>query len=275
VYTTADVETRERISEDELYEMDLLDNDGYEIPIFSATGYQIGRRIPVHDELIKPHGVLMDLCQLHQLFDDNETDDELGKCVRYHAYPQAGLVTAGHVQANGIVSKFQTRVSKLNEKIRMEKESDREEDEEEDHDVPNAIEGIAFQGYNVVMHCTRGLGSQYHDAQKGYVTGAISAAWVEGEGKAKTTGRDLLTRCMHQLPHERYDKKISNNAIERDLRLENVYAIDMKALPAAYRNGRCGLCIRVSTHMMTHFQTTDLYLRRSFKCSHIHGDIHP
>ena len=105
VYTTADARTRgDPISEDELYEMDLLDSDGNEIPIFSESGYQIERRLPLYNELSKPHGVLMDLHQLNQLFDVNETDDnseidnseEISKHVRYHAYPQAGLVTAGN-----------------------------------------------------------------------------------------------------------------------------------------------------------------------------------
>lgn len=248
MYTTADIRTREQISEEDLYEMELHDDDGYEIPIFTANGYQIERLLPVHNELSKPHGGLLELRQLHQLFDDVETDDELGnsdekgKGVRYQAYPQAGLVTAGHVQANGLIPKFHARVTNLNQRIRKEMEEAEEEEEDLEQDVmlscAQAIEGIAFQGYNAVIHSTRGLGSQHHDAQKGCVTGAISAAWVEGDGRAKTIGRELITRCKHQLPHERYDKKISNNAIERDLRLENVYAINMKALPAAKQNGR-------------------------------------
>jgi hypothetical protein len=165
--------------------------------------------------------VLIDLRQLHQLFEEADAEEEFEhveerqKHQKYYAYPQAGLVTAGHVQANGLISKFRTRVKKLNDRIRTEREVELGEDLDE-VELP-AVEGIAFQGYNAVMHCTRGLGSQHHDAQKGYVTGAISASWVQGEGKAKTTGRDLVSQCTHQLPHERYDRKISNDEIERDL----------------------------------------------------------
>ncbi|KAF8221219.1 hypothetical protein L208DRAFT_1382346 [Tricholoma matsutake] len=39
------------------------------------------------------------------------------------------------------------------------------------------------------------------------------------------------------LPHETFDCKIANDDIDRDLQLENVYAIDVLALPEAGRNG--------------------------------------
>ena len=55
--------------------MDLLDDDGHEIPLYTANGYQIERRLAAHTEGAKPHGVLMNLRHLNTLFDEDSFDD--------------------------------------------------------------------------------------------------------------------------------------------------------------------------------------------------------
>jgi hypothetical protein len=222
--------------------MPLVDDDEQEIPLYTNTGYQIERRLAAYSEGEQPHGVLMNLRHLNMLFDEDgmeedfeDLDDDMEpSAVKYYVYPQAGLVTAGHFQANGLMTNFQKRVNILNSSIRDELDAE-QIDEEASQRVP--IRGIGCQGYNAVMHCTRGLGSQHHDAQKGYVTGALSGAWANNDATMETIARRMQQQCAHQLPHETYDRKIANEDIDRDLRLENVYAIDVLALPEAGRNG--------------------------------------
>jgi hypothetical protein len=53
----------------------------------------------------------------------------------------------------------------------------------------------------------------------------------------------LLRTCQQALPHQAFAEKIQSPAISTDLRLENVYYIDMKALPQGLRNGRYHLTL--------------------------------
>jgi hypothetical protein len=234
---------RQRIQQQDLEDMPLLDEAGQEIPLYTNNGYQIERRLAGHSEGTNPHGVLMDLRHLNVLFHEDRIEDDYEDLddgielspVKYYVYPQAGLVTAGHFQANGLMTNFQKRVNILNSRIHEELDAEHIVDAEQSQGV--AIRGIGCQGYNAVMHCTRGLGSQHHDAQKGYVTGALSGAWARNDASMETIARRMQQRCEHQLPYETFDRKIDNLDIDRDLRLENVYSIDVLALPQAGRNG--------------------------------------
>jgi hypothetical protein len=220
LFTTAD-EARQKIQPEDLHEVPLLDEHGHEIPIYTNTGYQIERCLPSHTDDNRPHGVLMDLRNLNKLFDSDEDTYDMvvdGRIdpdsVKYYVYPQAGLVTAGHFQANGLMNNFQKRLNNLNQRILEELTADDVDMDEEVSDGV-AITGIGCQGYNVVMHSTRGLGSQHHDAQKGYVTGTLSGAWAT-EGTMVTIAKEMQRRCIWQLPHKTYDQKVSNPDIDHD-----------------------------------------------------------
>jgi hypothetical protein len=235
---------RQQIHPEELADMDLLDAEGHEIPLYTKNGYQIECRLAALSEDTKPHGILMNLRHLGALFEDASFDDSYDDLfddiqqspVKYYVYPQAGLVTAGHFQANGLLSNFQKRLNQLNARILTDNHP--QQDANADTYQPVPITGIGCQGYNALMHCTRGLGSQHHDAQKGVVTAALSGAWATTEGGMDSIARSLKLQCSYQLPHQTYDRKIAHQKIHRDLRLENVYAIDIHALPENSRNGK-------------------------------------
>lgn len=98
------------------------------------------------------------------------------------------------------------------------------------------IHGISSQGYNAVTHSTRGKSAQHHEVQLGLVTGALAGAWATGT-KNRRTADNLDLGCSRQMPHEAFAEKIENPGISRDLRMENVYWIDIGALQKENQDG--------------------------------------
>jgi hypothetical protein len=243
IYDSADENERRLINVDELLDLPLLDEGLHEIPIYTQSGYQIQRRIARFRASQRPHGILMDLRRLHELFEAEEDDlfeivDDMGS-VNYTVYPQAGLRTVGHYQADGLPTKLRPHLRQVNTAvgIQLDTESDNSYDEEELERSPHQpVTGIASQGYNAVMHSTRGRSNQHHDAQLGLITGTLAGAWAVGD-KAERKARNLLTKCSKELPHISFGEKIKNAGIKRDLRLEHVYSIDIHAISSIHRTG--------------------------------------
>jgi hypothetical protein len=232
---------RAEITIDELETMPLVDENGHEIPIYTENGYQIQRRVARFRTVQQPHGVLMQLSTMSNLFatndDNNYMDGVPGPDTsEFSVYPQAGMRTAGHFQAKGLMTAFYPRVEAINTRLVLARDDEDDIPEEEQSSHP-PVTGIASQGYNAVMHSTRGMSNQHHDAQVGLVTGALSGAWAKGE-RLQRIARDMNRTCDHRLPHDSFAEKITNPQIKRDLRLENVYFVDLQALPNRMRNGR-------------------------------------
>jgi hypothetical protein len=200
-------------------------------------GYIIPRCIPYFSKHTPAHGILMNLTTVKELFDgtlnNNEGldwDDE-DEHINAHVYPQAGLRMAGHYQANGIMRPFKQFLREVNKTLG-------DDDHREDGDTTSDIVcAIASQGYNGVMHSTRGHSAQHHDAQLGIITAALSGSWAQGES-GKRVATELQDQCAHQLPHKAFEEKIKNKNIVRDLRLENVYYVHVKGMRDTDHNGR-------------------------------------
>ncbi|KAF8218473.1 hypothetical protein L208DRAFT_1383279 [Tricholoma matsutake] len=100
VWTSADWTYREEISMEELADMDMLDKSGHKVPFRKS---------------VKPHGVLMDLTRINELFkedlDDVYLEGQPGpSSSEYSVYPQAGMWTAGHFQVHGLMTRLYSRV---------------------------------------------------------------------------------------------------------------------------------------------------------------------
>jgi len=225
----------------ETYEdFDALDKDAR---VFSAGGYEIIRHAPVflHGER-RPWGVLVDFENLRTLF-ESDTCLHYARAgppsPHYYAYPQAGLVTAGHLQANSLISNFYPLVEEVNRKVlgRCYVRNSEGLEEELRSEAPNwPIYGISCQIYNAVMHHTRGIGSQHHEVTRGTVSAALGSGCVRKTAELEKA-RKLRTATAHGLPHEDYELKASNPAISKDLRLENVYWVDFDKVAEVDRNG--------------------------------------
>jgi hypothetical protein len=230
LYTSPDPTDRERLTLDALEEMDLVDEDQHEIPIYTVDGFRVKRRIALFSPNDHSLGVLVDLATVNELFRTNLVGDTVYRHglpgpqqATVTVYPQAGLRSAGHFQASGLMTSFYPFIEKISEFVR------------EGPDSTFPIKGIACQGYNSVMHSTRGHGVQHHDAQQGKVTAALGGRFATGPTEKKK--HEKFVRDLHTLPHILFDRKIRNPGIKRELRLENVYAIDMTKIGEEDQSG--------------------------------------
>jgi hypothetical protein len=239
VYNSFDINQRETIPWDELANMPVLDRARNEIPLYTERGFLLPRRLPVFSRNTPAHGILMDLRSVKDLFEapfeQQELHPDAEEPVDTYTYPQAGLKIAGHFQANGLMKDFVPFMHEVNQDLNAL----RTDDDGMNYTPPahqHVVRGIACQGYNAVMHSTRGDSAQHHDAQLGMITGALAGSWAKVSSSENTASK-LRDRCSRQLPHASFNEKIQNEKILRDLRLENVYYIDVQAIDETHQNG--------------------------------------
>lgn len=207
IFDHYDPEIRHQLNRRDLMDLPLLNDDGSEKPIYTEHGYRIQRRFGTRSRNTRPHGVLMDLRHLDQLF---LSDDSFANSTSFNVYPQAGLVTAGHFQADGLMSAFNPLLRKLNSHLQLNADPDDDDIFSAQDSLPPPIIGLGCQGYNAVMHATRGRCAQHHDAQRGLVTGALAGAWANTIA-LKQKAKNLIHQCNLRLPHVEFRHKISNN----------------------------------------------------------------
>jgi hypothetical protein len=95
---------------------------------------------------------------------------------------------------------------------------------------------VSSQGYNAVMHRTR-YRVKDHKVQRGLITGALAGTHAT-DIKAKTRCKNLHRALdTNGLPHEDFEEKSAAPDIARDLRLENVFTIDLTKVRVQCRNG--------------------------------------
>jgi hypothetical protein len=107
-----------------------------------------------------------------------DDDDEHGiHREKFQAYPQAGLVSCGHVVAQGLMYPIAGYVAKLNDWLGQNREDDQDEEERIRNDKP-VIVGISSQMYNSMMHHTRGNSTQQPGIVLGNVTATLAGYWT-------------------------------------------------------------------------------------------------
>ncbi|KAI6038227.1 hypothetical protein EDC04DRAFT_2604217 [Pisolithus marmoratus] len=170
----------------DLRELDLLDEDGYEINVYNKAGWRVPRRVPKESELC---GALLDLDKVHELFQGrDEVHGEMTNEVEFWVYPLAFMWKYGNVKAHGIIPNMAARIGKLNELIfrgGME-DDDMDVDEGGEDRVQLArrhpvIRGIASQIYNSLLHWVRNE-AKFHSVQLGMITSAFTGAGIETAG---------------------------------------------------------------------------------------------
>jgi hypothetical protein len=242
VYTSPDPDQRELISWDDLDDMLLNPEDGNANAnaIYTEKGFLLPHRLPKFSKDTPAHGILMNLKCVDDLF--QPPCEQLGHhspadTIDTYTYLQAGLKVAGHFQANGLMMNFLPFLDDVNRDLNSLEADD--DDNDVDCSPPpshKVVHGLGCQGYNAVMHLTRGDSAQHHDAQMGMITGALAGSWAK-DAAAEKTARNLRERCSRQLPHASFAEKIQNVNISRDLRLENVYYINVNAINPHFQDG--------------------------------------
>ncbi|KAF7782914.1 hypothetical protein Agabi119p4_2290 [Agaricus bisporus var. burnettii] len=267
IFDSDDIATRNRLTREQLQA--ILDADvGTILPrVYSNRGYIVETHMADLGE--RPYAVLVKAGGLHDAFAPlptpavvvhpmqinagDEPQDQVPavdapptSATPFFFYPQAGLRSVGHFQADGLVSTCYPIVGRLNQRLRSQNVSNPDphsDDSDDDMDGVDytstrrrVVEPIASQGYNAMMHHTRGRSAQHHDAQLGLVTAAISGQWAT-PGTNSARAYTLSTQCHYEMPHESFNTKIQPDDLGRDLRLENVYCFNMLALAPRRRCG--------------------------------------
>jgi hypothetical protein len=240
----------------------LFTEQGQEIPIYNSDGDKINRTIPYADEDEGQCGVLMDLDNIHALFnpdsqlhaleeqeheeEEHEDEDvipEESHFTHVDAYPLAFLKSIGNIQASGVPHCFGPTITAINQNILSIHPDQDSHDSDHGSDRMSIIEDhppaspagsqvlrpVASQFYNYIAHRTAAkAGSHY--SQRGTVTAAIAGAFADGS-KHKTKASDLQNYCKQCLPFERFHKAISLEDCPSCCRAELVYSVDVRALP--------------------------------------------
>ncbi|KAG0697442.1 hypothetical protein DFH29DRAFT_1003759 [Suillus ampliporus] len=229
-------------------EINVYDEEGRRIPRFNGRSRANGPKC----------GILVNLETIPQLFSSYVAHDEHldldadivdfddGQSAKINVYPQAFLRKYGHLQSDSILPHFKTFIKKVQANItRGRRRPNRMNDDDDDDDdgdamaddgrpIPPAIIASGCQFYNEISHRIR-PNSGLHDVQQGRITSALSGAYAQGTGKHVHSA--AMHYCRLSLPHERYDNSISLDNVPRDLRLENIYILQLESMDPAKRNG--------------------------------------
>lgn len=245
VYDHYDPGQRHRIPMEALPEYPVLDEDGLERKVYTESGAFIKRTRPKFARGTPTAGVLVRLDTISQMFERDEEmydagEDEEG--IRVSVYPQSYLPNLGHVKANGVVTMFGDVIKEINEEIMPEPEPELEEEGNLQGGRRIALSAISCQFYNQLSHrVAKKAGTQ--EVQRGDQTAAM-ARWYPGYNQAaERNGQRLFERCASKLPFARHfdliEEAETEGDIPKDLRMENVYVLDMHGIDERKRGGKC------------------------------------
>jgi hypothetical protein len=215
--------------------------DDYEIRFFAPDGSKINRRKAKVQEsqrgsIAKQQvGLMLNLSNIEALY---EVAGDGGN-VTVDLYPQAFSRDCGNLQSNGLVSGFDSVLADINASLR--ERSDAEYDSDEDRSEPDlsfparAVTATGSQIYNAVSHrMARRAGN--HDVQSGLVTAAMAGRFSP-ERKTNERAERYIERNRIALPQERLRQKLQHDDVDKALRLENNYKINLAKLPEQNRSG--------------------------------------
>ncbi|KIK22156.1 hypothetical protein PISMIDRAFT_11857 [Pisolithus microcarpus 441] len=225
----------------EVRELDLVDEEGFEINVYNEAGYRVPRRRPRE---FRTCGVMLDLERVHELFKGQEEEGgEVRNGAPFYAYPLAFSRRFGNVKSPSVITNFKRRLERLNEGVCMgiiEGEMEDDDDEEMWH-LPHhrrrpAIRGIGCQIYNALSHRVR-REAKFHAVQLGMVTSTFAGSGIQ-TASGQRRWRKRMEFCNGGLPHVRFGQKVSGAGQPQALRFENTYMLDVKRLREEDRNGR-------------------------------------
>jgi hypothetical protein len=240
-------DTDEAREEVDLHNLPLLDDNGFEINVYSEEGLRVPRRIPA---LFSNCGALLNLRSVHELFSSEDNDESTRNHVLFYVYPVAFTEDLGNIQSRGLLTSFSRRFALIDNAMRPRlRDDDADENDSLAGDAPNLddednparlgssiLHGIKCQVYNELSHRVRDE-AKFHPVQLGMISTAMA-----GTTTRKITGQRRwqrrLEQCNAGLPHERFVDKVSGNDQPQALRFENTYTLDVHRLSNDRQNGR-------------------------------------
>lgn len=232
-------------------EINVYDEEGRRIPRFNGRSRlddpKCGLLVNLETipQLFSSHVALDEHLDLDADIQDVEHED----AAKINVYPQAFLRKYGHLQSDSILPHFKTFVRKVQANItRGQRRPNCMDDADEDDDnvvnmdvnnglsIPPAIMSSGCQFYNEISHRVR-PNAGLHEVQQGRITSALAGAYARGTGKYVQSS--IMHNCRLSLPHHRYNNAIKLPNVPRDLRLENIYILQLDSIKPEKRNGAC------------------------------------
>lgn len=244
IYDSFDPHTRNVIDIDELQDYPVFDDEGHEIRIYSETGQRISRILAITEEDARTAGILVKLDSIGELFanpaaEEDDESNERSVSPLVTVYPQSYFSNYGHVKAGTTISVFQEVLDQVNcAVLGMDRETLYHP---QNAQLFRPIKAVSSQLYNQLSHrLARRAGTQA--VQRGAQT-AVMASGYSGFGQsAANSGQRLYEECTSQLPFEQHfqllDTVFPDENTPTDLRAENVFLLDMRAIEPGNRNGR-------------------------------------
>ncbi|KAI6021963.1 hypothetical protein EDC04DRAFT_2607082 [Pisolithus marmoratus] len=211
---------------DDLQNYNLLNEDGKEIPIYTADGYTVLRHTPPNDGSM-PGGAFLDLTKVPNLFipEDEEEDFDI-HAVPCYLYPLAFTKTLGNMQADGLIHSFQQQLPMINGHLSTHIAGHDEDDND------SLFGDIA---YNALSHCVWDK-SKFHSVQLGRITAAVASCTATGVHSV-TKWRQCFADCEFMLPHEQFHVKVTGGEQPQSMRFENTYMLEVSAMAPEDKNG--------------------------------------
>lgn len=240
IYDDYDEVRRVRLEVNKLADYPVFNGDGRENRVYTETGIRIRRTIAKTEKNTPTAGILVRLDTVAELFErssrseeDSDSDLEEGegreRPISVSLYPQSYFKELGHVKANGVTTAFRKVVEEIDRSVRDSNSGGR------------ALAPVSSQFYNQLSHrVAQRAGSQ--EVQRGDLTAAMARGYPGYNLTAQSRGDRLFEECCNMLPSDRHFALVkeadSNGNIASDLRVENVFTLDMHRINAGDRNGR-------------------------------------
>ncbi|KAI0682677.1 hypothetical protein BC835DRAFT_1424143 [Cytidiella melzeri] len=208
---------------------------GDEIPVYRTNGTRLHRHSfnIIHDE--DPCPSLFNLRTVNEFLqgfaeeDDMDVDNNLAPTsAGVQFFPQAFLGSVGHYQAEKLPVPFYPILRKISRTIGLNNNNN---NNNFDNNAPitQPVIGCSSQAYNTAFHRIR-FRTSSHDAQLAQVT-AFGAAPFATSTKEKEKSAKLAQRLEdYGLPFTRLKAKLADAALNTNIRLENVYHVDLAAI---------------------------------------------
>ncbi|KAI5984895.1 hypothetical protein EDD15DRAFT_2201020 [Pisolithus albus] len=230
---------------EDLENYDLLDEDGKEIPIYTAEGYMVLRRAPPNN-CSTSGGAFLDLTKAPTLFVPEDAEEDFNiRAVPCYLYPLAFTKTLGNMQADGLIHSFQQQLPLINRNLSTHLAGHDEDDNDslfgdmnDNHnpmDGQPILQGLRCQAYNSLSHRVRER-IKFHSVQLGRITAAVSGCTATGVSAVSKWER-CLQECEFMLPHEQFHVKVTGGSQPQSMRFENTYRLEVSAMMPEDKNG--------------------------------------
>ncbi|KAI6111442.1 hypothetical protein F5141DRAFT_1214957 [Pisolithus sp. B1] len=230
---------------DDLANYDLLDEDGKEIPIYTAEGYMVLRCAPPNNRST-PGGAFLDLTKAPALFIPEDEEEDFNICaVPCYLYPLAFTKTLGNMQADGLIHSFQQQLPLINGCLSTHLAGHDEDDNDslfgdtgDNHNPLHGepiLRGLRCQAYNSLSHHVWEK-IKFHSVQLRRITAAVSGCTATGVS-AVSKWEWCLQECEFMLPHEQFHVKVTGGRQPQSMRFENTYRLEVSAMTPEDKNG--------------------------------------